>query len=127
MWSYEKRLQYPVNIKTPNAKLAQIIMSQYGGPDGEIGASLRYLSQRYTSPNRTVSAVLTDVGTEELAHLEMVATIVHQLTRCLTPEEIITMDWLAENVIGFIPKMDDLIEKAKPVVKLQGIDNPEAN
>ena len=88
MWSYEKRLQYPVNIKTPNAKLAQIIASQYGGPDGEIGASLRYLSQRYTSPNRTVSAVLTDVGTEELAHLEMVATIVHQLTRCLTPEEI---------------------------------------
>lgn len=88
MWNYEKRLQYPVNIKTPNAKIAQIIMSQYGGPDGEMGASMRYLSQRYTAPNRMTAAVLTDVGTEELAHLEMVATIVHQLTRDLTPEEI---------------------------------------
>ena len=63
-------------------------MSQYGGPDGEMGASMRYLSQRYTAPNRMTAAVLTDVGTEELAHLEMVATIVHQLTRDLTPEEI---------------------------------------
>lgn len=88
MWNYEKRLEYPVNIKTPNAKIAQIIMSQYGGPDGELGASMRYLSQRYTAPNRTVMAVLTDVGTEELAHLEIVATIVHQLTRGLSPEEI---------------------------------------
>lgn len=88
MWNYEKRLEYPVNIKTPNAKIAQIILSQYGGPDGEMGASMRYLSQRYTAPNRTVMAVLTDVGTEELAHLEIVATIVHQLTRGLSPEEI---------------------------------------
>ena len=88
MWNYEKRLEYPVNIKTPNAKIAQIILSQYGGPDGELGASMRYLSQRYTAPNRTVMAVLTDVGTEELAHLEMVATIVHQLTRGLSQEEI---------------------------------------
>ena len=84
MWNYEKRLEYPVNIKTPNAKIAQIILSQYGGPDGELGASMRYLSQRYTAPNRTVMAVLTDVGTEELAHLEIVATIVHQLTRGLS-------------------------------------------
>ena len=88
MWNYEKRLEYPVNIKTPNAKIAQIILSQYGGPDGELGASMRYLSQRYTAPNRTVMAVPTDVGTEELAHLEIVATIVHQLTRGLSPEEI---------------------------------------
>ena len=88
MWNYQKSLQYPVNIKTPNAKIAQIIMSQYGGPDGEMGASMRYLSQRYTAPNRMTAAVLTDVGTEELAHLEMVAPIVHQLTRDLTPEEI---------------------------------------
>ena len=88
MWNYEKRLEYPVNIKTPNAKIAQIIISQYGGPDGEMGAFMRYLSQRYTAPNRTVMAVLTDVGTEELAHLEIVATIVHQLTRGLSPEEI---------------------------------------
>lgn len=88
MWNYEKRLEYPVNITTPNAKIAQIILSQYGGPDGEMGASMRYLSQRYTTSNRVAAAVLTDVGTEELAHLEIVATIVHQLTRGLTPEEI---------------------------------------
>ena len=68
MWNYEKRLQYPVNITQPNAKIAQYIMSQYGGPDGEIGASMRYLSQRFTMPNRVASAVLNDVGTEELAH-----------------------------------------------------------
>ena len=88
MWCYEKRLQYPVNIKKPNAKLAQFIISQYGGPDGELGASMRYLSQRYASPYREVSALLTDIGTEELAHFEMVATIVHQLTRNLSMEEI---------------------------------------
>lgn len=88
MWSYEKRLQFPVNIKEPNAKLAQIIMSQYGGPDGEMGASLRYLSQRYSTPYREVAGLLTDIGTEELAHLEMVAAIVHQLTRNLSMEEI---------------------------------------
>ena len=88
MWNYEKRLQYPVNIKTPNAKIAQFIMSQYGGPDGEIGASMRYLSQRFTMPNRMAMAVLNDIGTEELAHLEMVSTIVHQLTKDLSMEEI---------------------------------------
>ena len=88
MYNYEKRLQYPVNIKNPNGKIAQIIMSQYGGPDGEIGASMRYLSQRFTMPNRTTSALLNDIGTEELSHLEMVSTIVHQLTRDLSMEEI---------------------------------------
>ena len=88
MWFYEKRLEYPVNITTPNAKLAQFIMSQYGGPDGEINASLRYLSQRFAMKNRIAMATLTDVGTEELAHLEIVATIVHQLTRDLSMEEI---------------------------------------
>ena len=88
MWNYEKRLQYPVNIKTPNAKIAQFIMSQYGGPDGEIGASMRYLSQRFSMPNRMATAVLNDVATEELAHLEMVSTIVHQLTQDLSMEEI---------------------------------------
>lgn len=93
MWNYEKRLQYPINIKTPNAKLAQFIMSQYGGPDGEIGASMRYLSQRFTMPNRTSAAVLNDIGTEELAHLEMVSTMVHQLTRDLTMEEIENSGW----------------------------------
>ena len=88
MWSYEKRLQFPVNIKKPNAKLAQIIISQYGGPDGEMGASMRYLSQRYAQPYREVAGILTDIGTEELAHLEMVATIIYQLTKDLSMEEI---------------------------------------
>ena len=80
MWNYEKRLQYPVNITKPNAMLAQVIISQYGGPDGEMGASMRYLSQRFAAPNRMAMGVLNDVGTEELAHLEMVSTIVHQFT-----------------------------------------------
>ena len=88
MWNYERRLEYPVNITESNAKLAQVIISQYGGPDGEMGASMRYLSQRYACPYREVSAILTDIGTEELAHLEMVATIVHQLTRNLSMDEI---------------------------------------
>lgn len=83
MWRYEKRLQYPVNIKKPNAGLAKLIISQYGGPDGEMGASMRYLSQRYSMPYGEQKAVLTDIGTEELAHLEMIAAIVHQLTRNL--------------------------------------------
>ena len=88
MWNYENRLQYPVNITKPNAMLAQVIISQYGGPDGEMGASMRYLSQRFAAPNRMAMGVLNDVGTEELAHLEMVSTIVHQLTCNLTMEEI---------------------------------------
>ena len=88
MWTYEKRLQYPIKIKNPNPALAKIIASQYGGPHGELGASLRYLSQRYTMPYPELKAILTDIGTEELAHLEMVSTIVYQLTRNLTPEQI---------------------------------------
>lgn len=89
MWQYQKKLQYPVNIKNPNPKYAQIIISQYGGPDGELGASMRYLTQRYSQPFNEVKAMLTDIGTEELAHLEMICAMVHQLTRDLTPEEII--------------------------------------
>ena len=88
MWQYEKKLQYPINIKNPNPKYAQIIISQYGGPDGELGASLRYLSQRFSMPYAELKGLLTDIGTEELAHLEMISTMVHQLTRSLTPEEI---------------------------------------
>lgn len=88
MWSYEKRLQYPVHITNPNPKLAQAIISQYGGPDGELAASMRYLSQRYTMPNRAVIGVLTDIGTEELAHMEMISAIVHQLTGNLSAEEL---------------------------------------
>lgn len=88
MWNYEKRLQFPVNIKEPNAKIAQVIMSQYGGPDGEMGASMRYLSQRYAMPYKEVAGLLTDIGTEELAHLEIVAAIIHQLTRNLSMDEL---------------------------------------
>lgn len=88
MFVYEKKLQYPVRIKTPNPALAKFIISQYGGPDGELGASLRYLSQRYSMPYPELKGLLTDIGTEELGHLEMVGTIVHQLTRSMTPEEI---------------------------------------
>ena len=88
MWIYEKKLEYPVKIRTPNPKLAQVIISQLGGPDGEIGASMRYLHQRYSCPYGEVTGVLTDVGTEELAHLEMVAAIIHQLTRNLKEDEV---------------------------------------
>lgn len=88
MWSYDKLLEFPVNIKRPNAKAAQVILSQYGGPDGELGASLRYLSQKFAMPNRRVAGLLNDIGTEELAHLEMIGAIVHQLTRNLSIEEI---------------------------------------
>lgn len=88
MFVYEKKLQYPVRIKNPNPALAKFIVSQYGGPDGELGASLRYLSQRYSMPYPELKGLLTDIGTEELGHLEMVGTIVHQLTRKMTPEEI---------------------------------------
>ena len=88
MWQYQKKLQYPINIKNPNPKYAKIIISQYGGPDGELGASMRYLTQRYSMPYDEVKGMLTDIGTEELAHLEMVGTMVYQLTRNLTPEEI---------------------------------------
>ena len=88
MFAYEKKLQYPVNIKNPNPKYAQIIISQYGGPDGELGASLRYLSQRFSMPYPELKGLLTDIGTEELGHLEMIGAIVYQLTRNLTPDEI---------------------------------------
>ncbi len=88
MWQYEKKLQYPINIKNPNPKYAQIIISQYGGPDGELGASMRYLTQRYSMPYDDVKAILTDIGTEELAHMEMVSAMVYQLTKNLTPEQI---------------------------------------
>lgn len=88
MWTYNKVLEYPVNIKRPNAKLAKFIISQYGGPDGELAASLRYLSQKFGMPDQIAKATLNDIGTEELAHLEMVGTIVHQLTEGLSIEEI---------------------------------------
>ena len=88
MFVYEKKLQYPVRIKNPNPAMAKYIVTQYGGPDGELGASLRYLSQRYSMPYPEVKAILTDIGVEELGHLEMIGTIVHQLTRNMTVEQV---------------------------------------
>ena len=83
MWNYEKRLQYPVKITQTNPKIAQIILTQFGGPDGELAASMRYLAQRYTMPYKEVTGILTDIGTEELAHLEIICAIVHPHTRTL--------------------------------------------
>ena len=88
MWSYEKKLQYPVKIKNPNPAMAKLIITQLGGPDGELGAATRYLQQRYSMPYSQVQGMLTDVGTEELAHIEMISAIVYQLTRSLNPEQI---------------------------------------
>ena len=88
MWTYDKKLQYPVKIAQPNPRLAMAIISQLGGPDGELGASLRYLSQRYSAPYDEVKATLTDIGSEELGHMEMISAIVYQLTRDLSPEDI---------------------------------------
>lgn len=88
MWNYSKMLQYPINIKQRDPKLARWIISQYGGPDGELAASLRYLSQRFGMPDQKSKALLNDIGTEELGHLEMVGTIVNQLTKGLSIEEI---------------------------------------
>ena len=87
MFSYDKKLQYPVKIERPNPRLARIILTQYGGPDGELGASLRYLSQRYSMPFDELKGLLTDIGTEELGHLEMIGAIVHQLTRNMKDEQ----------------------------------------
>ena len=88
MWAYEKKLQYPVNIKNADPKMAKVIISQLGGPDGELAASMRYLNQRYTAPYPQVKGLLTDIGTEELAHMEIISAILYQLTKNLTPEQI---------------------------------------
>lgn len=88
MWIYEKKLQYPVKIKNPNARLASLIIDALGGPDGELGAATRYLNQRFTMPKGKIIATLTDIGNEELGHAEMVGSIIYQLTRNLTPEQI---------------------------------------
>lgn len=88
MWTYNKILQYPINIKARNPEMAKLIISQYGGPDGELGASLRYLSQRFAMPDKKAKATLNDIGTEELAHLEMVGTLVHQLTEGVCLEDL---------------------------------------
>lgn len=107
MWSYEKRLQFPVNIKKPDPKAAQIIISQYGGPDGEMGASMRYLAQKFAMKNNKVSGLLNDIGTEELGHLEIVGTLVHQLTRGIDIEEVKSSGfdkYFVDHTIGVWPQ-----------------------
>ena len=106
MWSYEKKLQYPVHIKNPDPTLASMIISQVGGPDGELSASMRYLHQRYSMPDGDVVGMLTDIGTEELAHLEMVAAIIHQLTRNLDEEHILNTpfaSYFVDHTAGVYP------------------------
>ena len=107
MFVYEKKLQYPVNIKQTNPKLAKIIITQYGGPDGELGASLRYLSQRFTMPIPELKGVLTDIGTEELGHLEMIGAIVYQLTKDMTEEDVKKSgfeDYFVDHTAGIYPQ-----------------------
>lgn len=106
MFVYEKKLQYPVKIKNTNPRLASLIISQYGGPDGELGASLRYLSQRYSMPYPELKGLLTDIGTEELGHLEMIGAIVHQLTCNLSEQEIKTAGfdaYFVDHTAGIYP------------------------
>ena len=106
MFQYEKSLQYPVKIARPNARLAKMIMSQLGGPNGELGASMRYLNQRYSMPLRELSGLLTDIGTEELSHMEMVSAIIHQLTKDLTPEQLEAQgfaDYFVDHTAGIYP------------------------
>ena len=106
MFVYEKKLQYPVKIKNANPRLAALIISQYGGPDGELGASLRYLSQRYSMPYPELKGLLTDIGTEELGHLEMIGTIVHQLTCNLSEKDIKTAGfdaYFVDHTAGIYP------------------------
>ena len=107
MFDYEKRLQYPIKIKNPDPAMAKFIISQYGGPHGEIGASLRYLSQRYTMPYEELRAALNDIGTEELSHFEMVGTIVYQLTRNLSEDDIKTAgfdSYFVDHTNGIYPQ-----------------------
>jgi len=107
MWIYEKRLEHPVNVKNKDLKLAKAIMAQYGGPDSELSAAIRYLSQRYTMPTGKTKALLTDIGTEELAHVEMIAALVYQLTRGATPKEM-----KAAGLGGYFAEHDNAIYPA---------------
>ncbi len=106
MFQYEKTLEYPVKISRPNARLAKAIISQLGGPDGELGASMRYLNQRYTMPLRELQGLLTDIGTEELSHMEIVSALVYQLTKGLTPEQLEAQgfaDYFIDHTVGIYP------------------------
>jgi spore coat protein JC len=106
MWQYEKKLQYPVNIKNPDPRMAKVIISQLGGPDGELAASLRYLNQRFAMPYAEVKGLLTDIGTEELAHVEMISAILYQLTKGLSVDEIKASgfsDYFVDHTTGIYP------------------------
>lgn len=106
MWIYEKKLQYPVRIKNPDPRMAGVIISQLGGPDGEMGAATRYLSQRYTMPSDEAIGTLTDIGSEELGHCEMIGAILYQLTRNLTPAQIKAGGfdkYFADHTLGVYP------------------------
>ncbi len=110
MWIYEKKLQYPVKIKNPNPRLAGVIISQLGGPDGELGAATRYLSQRYTMPSGEAIGMLTDIGSEELGHVEMISAILYQLTKNLTPDEIKAGGfdkYFVDHTLGIYPSSAD--------------------
>jgi len=110
MWIYEKKLQYPVKIKNPNPRLAGVIISQLGGPDGELAAATRYLSQRYTMPSNEAIGMLTDIGSEELGHVEMISAILYQLTKNLTPEEIKAAGfdkYFVDHTLGVYPASAD--------------------
>ena len=107
MFIYDRKLQYPVKIKNPNPALAKIIISQVGGPDGELAASTRYLSQRFSMPDRNIAGMLTDIAVEELGHVEMVSSIIYQLTRNLSPEEIkkAGLDtYFVDHTVGIYPQ-----------------------
>ena len=123
MFSYEKKLQYPVKIATPNPALAKLILTQYGGPDGELGASLRYLSQRFSMPYSELKATLTDIGTEELGHLEMIGAIVYQLTRNLTEDEIKKSgfsDYFVDHTTGIYPASASGVPFSASVLAVKG-------
>ena len=123
MWVYERKLQYPVKLKNTNPKLASVILSQLGGPDGEMGAATRYLNQRYSMKDGVVIGTLTDIGSEELGHAEMVASIVHQLTRNLTPEEIKAggMDkYFVDHTLGVFPASADGVPFTTAYIGVKG-------
>ncbi len=123
MFVYEKKLEYPVNIKEPNPKLAKLIITQYGGPDGELGASLRYLSQRFTMPLPELRATLTDIGTEELNHLEMIGAIVYQLTKSLSIEEIKKAgfeDYFVDHTTGVYPQAASGVPFSAAAMQVKG-------
>ena len=123
MFVYEKKLQYPVKIQNTNPTLASMIISQYGGPDGELGASLRYLSQRYSMPYPELKALLTDIGTEELGHLEMVGTIVYQLTRNLTESQIEESNfapYFVDHTVGVYPQAASGVPYSAAMLQVKG-------